>query len=218
MIAIFLDWIFHLDAHLASLSSHYGLWVYAILFGVIFIETGLVVMPFLPGDSLLFVSGALAAGSQLHVGLLITVLCVAAIAGDTVNYAIGAFARRKAIDDRQIPFLNAEHVERTHAFFARHGSHAIIIARFVPVVRTLAPFVAALGHMHYGTFLRYNVIGGLLWICSLTFCGYAFGNVTWIKDNLTMALLGIVVLSILPGLIGWLKTRQAQSAPPASNK
>jgi membrane-associated protein len=218
MIAMILDWMLHLDIHLADLTSHYGLWVYAILFGVIFVETGLVVMPFLPGDSLLFVAGALAAAGQLHLVWLMSVLSIAAIAGDTVNYAIGAFVRHKAINRQRIPFLKLKHLERTHAFFERHGNKAIVLARFVPVVRTLAPFVAALGDMHYRTFLRYNVIGGLLWIASLTICGFVFGNIPWIKNNLTIALLAIVALSILPSLIGWLNAKQTPRETSTSNK
>lgn len=175
-------------------------------------------MPFLPGDSLLFVSGALAANGQLQLAWLIAVLSLAAIAGDSMNYAIGTVVRTKAINSQKIPFLKPEHLERTHAFFDRHGNKAIILARFVPVVRTLAPFVAALGSMHYATFLRYNIIGGVVWISALTVCGFTLGNVPWIKDNLTAALLGIVALSVLPGLIGWLRTRQGRSATSAFKK
>jgi membrane-associated protein len=218
MTTTILDWIFHLDTHLASLSLHFGLGVYALLFAVIFIETGLVIMPFLPGDSLLFVSGALAANGQLRLAWLIGVLSLAAIAGDTVNYAIGTIVRSKALKSKRIPFLKPEHLERTRAFFDRHGNKAIILARFVPVVRTLAPFVAALGSMHYGTFLRYNIVGGVVWISALTVGGFTLGNVPWIKDNLTAALLGIVALSILPGLIGWLNTRQERQVTSASKK
>jgi membrane-associated protein len=208
MIPTITEWIFHLDTHLSALAANHGAWVYALLFLVIFIETGLVVMPFLPGDSLLFVSGALAAAGELHAGILFASLSIAAVTGDSVNYAIGALVRRKAIDTERIPLLKPDHLKRTHAFFDRHGSKTIILARFVPIVRTLAPFVAAIGNMHYPVFLRYNIMGGLLWIGSLTACGFLLGNVPWMKTHLSFALLGIVVLSLLPGLIGWLRTRR----------
>ncbi|MES2261667.1 MAG: VTT domain-containing protein [Pseudomonadota bacterium] len=211
MFAYLLDWIFHLDVHLVALSGDYGAWVYAILFLVILVETGVVVMPFLPGDSLLFVAGALAAAGALDPWLLAGALSVAAIAGDTLNFAVGSYVRRHAVDTRRWRFLKMEHVERTHAFFERHGGKTIILARFVPIVRTLAPFVAALGDMPYRTFLTFNVVGGLAWVGLLIFAGYAFGNVALVRDHLNAVLLGIVALSMVPAVLGWL--RETRLAP-----
>ena len=207
MVATLFDWIFHLDTHLAALAAQHGLWVYLILAVVIFIETGLVVMPFLPGDSLLFVAGALAAGGVLNLAALIGCLAVAAIAGDTVNYAIGSYFRKWAEQGGRLRWIKPAHLEKTQAFFDRHGRKTIILARFVPVVRTLAPFVAALGRMPYCVFVIFNVVGGIVWVFGLTVAGYLFGQVDWIQKNLTAALLGIVVLSILPGVIEWWRTR-----------
>lgn len=207
MVATLFDWIFHSDTHLAALAAQHGLWVYLILAVVIFIETGLVVMPFLPGDSLLFVAGALAAGGVLNLAALIGCLAVAAIAGDTVNYGIDSYFRKPAEQGGRLRWIKPAHLEKTQAFFDRHGRKTIILARFVPVVRTLAPFVAALGRMPYCVFVIFNVVGGIVWVFGLTVAGYLFGQVDWIQKNLTAALLGIVVLSILPGVIEWWRTR-----------
>lgn len=203
------DWIFHLDTHLAMLATQYGAWVYLILGAVIFIETGLVIMPFLPGDSLLFVAGALAAGGALNLAGLVGVLAAAAIAGDAVNYAIGAYCRKHLAQGGRLRFIKPEHLQKTRTFFDTHGRKTIILARFVPVVRTLAPFVAALGSMPYRIFLAYNAVGGVLWVVALTGAGYLFGQVGWIQDNLTAALLGIVAISILPGVIEWWRARRS---------
>lgn len=208
MLATVLDWMLHLDTYLAALTTEYGPWIYLILFAVIFIETGLVVMPFLPGDSLLFVCGALAATGLLDPLIMVPLMLLAAISGDAVNFAIGSYVRRKGIDTGRIPFLKPAHLDSTHTFFARHGSKTIVLARFVPIVRTLAPFVAALGSMRYRTFMLYNVAGAFLWIVSLTAVGYAFGNVPWVSKNLTAVLLGLIALSLLPGVIGWLSNRR----------
>lgn len=208
MFATLLDWMLHLDVYLASLTAQYGPWIYLILFAVIFIETGLVVMPFLPGDSLLFVCGALAATGLLDAAILVPLLLVAAITGDALNYAIGNYVRKRGIDTGRIPLLKAAHLASTRAFFERHGPRTIVLARFVPIVRTLAPFVAALGNMRYRTFMLYNVTGALIWIISLTALGYAFGNVPWVSKNLTAVLMGLIVLSILPGIVGWLGGRR----------
>jgi membrane-associated protein len=208
MIATFSDWIFHLDVHLALLAAQHGAWIYAVLFLVIFVETGVVVMPFLPGDSLLFVSGALAAAGVLSLPELMAVLAIAAIIGDATNYVVGTYVRRHAVDTRRIPLLKPEHLERTHIFFVRHGRKTIILARFVPIVRTLAPFVAALGAMPYRVFTLYNVVGALIWVISVAGAGYLFGNIPWIKSNLTAVILGIVLLSVLPGVFGWLAERR----------
>ncbi|MDQ2820584.1 MAG: VTT domain-containing protein [Pseudomonadota bacterium] len=209
-----IDWILHLDTHLATLASGHGVLVYGILFAMIFIETGVVVMPFLPGDSLLFVCGALAAKGILAWQLVVPLLIVAAIAGDALNYALGDMMRKKAIEARRIPFIKTAHVERTQAFFDRHGRKTIILARFVPVVRTLAPFVAALGSMPYPVFLRYNAIGAVLWVAGLAGAGFALGNVAWVSANLTPVLLGLIGLSMLPGLIAWMRERQRTRTGP----
>jgi len=211
MLATFIDWMLHLDTYLAVLTAQYGPWIYLILFAVIFIETGLVIMPFLPGDSLLFVCGALSATGILDPVIAVPVLLLAAISGDAVNFAIGASVRRRGIDTGRIPFLKPAHLKATHDFFDRHGRKTIVLARFVPIVRTLAPFVAALGNMPYRGFMAYNVAGGVLWVVSLTAVGNAFGNVPWVSKNLTAVLMGLIVLSILPGIIGWLSSRRAAS-------
>jgi membrane-associated protein len=197
------DWVFHLDTHLAVLASSHGTLVYAVMFAFIFVETGVVVLPFLPGDSLLFVAGALAAQGIFSAPVLAPALAAAAIAGDTLNFAIGGLMRKHVLDVGRIPFVKQEYLARTRGFFDRHGRKTIVLARFVPVVRTLAPFVAALGRMPYRSFFTYNVIGGLAWVCLLLGAGYAFGNMPWVSQHLTVVILGIVFISILPGIIGW---------------
>ncbi len=194
-------WALHLDVHLAELVALHGEWVYLILFAVIFVETGVVVMPFLPGDSLLFIAGALAAKGLFDPWYLLVLLIVAAIGGDALNFAIGSIVRRKTVDASRIRFIKPEHLQRTHEFFERHGGKTIILARFVPIVRTLAPFVAALGAMPPRIFFLYNVVGGALWVGSLLLAGYVFGAIPWISNNLTAVVLGIVVLSVLPAVV-----------------
>lgn len=203
------DWIFHLDTHLAALAAGHGAMVYAVLFAFIFVETGVVVLPFLPGDSLLFVAGALAAKGVFSLPVLAPTLIVAAIAGDTLNFAIGSGMRKHVLDAHRIRFVKQEYLERTQAYFDRHGRKTIVLARFVPVVRTLAPFVAALGKMPYPGFLAYNVIGGLAWVGLLLGAGHLFGHLAWVSQHLTMVILGIVLVSILPGVTGWMKDRKA---------
>jgi membrane-associated protein len=217
MLSTLVDWILHLDVHLAALAASHGLLVYVVLFLVIFIETGVVVLPFLPGDSLLFVAGAMAAQGTFRLEVLAPVLVVAAIAGDGMNFAIGGMMRTKVLDTGKIRFVKPEHLQRTHDFFDRHGPKTILLARFVPVVRTLAPFVAALGDMSYPTFLRYNVVGGLLWVAALLGAGVAFGNLAWVHDHLTLVILAIVALSLLPGLFGWLTERAKAHGNPGTN-
>ena len=211
ILAYLIDVVLHLDRHLVELIRDYGAWVYLILFLIIFAETGLVVTPFLPGDSLLFVAGTLAAAGGMNIGLLIALLCVAAVLGDSVNYAIG-----KHVGDRMVRsgrFIRQEHVDRTHAFYAKYGGKTIVIARFVPIVRTFAPFVAGIGKMSYGHFLLFNVTGGILWVVSLTLAGYYFGNLPWVKGNLSLVIVGIIVASILPAVIEYLRQRrQSQSS------
>lgn len=197
--------VVHLDRHLLELTQAYGTWVYAILFVVIFSETGFVVTPFLPGDSLLFVLGALAAGGALDIWTLNVLLVVAAIAGNQVNFAIGRYIGPRIFKSGGARFLKPEYLERTHRFFERHGGKTIIITRFVPIVRTYAPFVAGLGAMEPGRFTAYNIAGGVLWIVSLTLAGYFFGNIPIVKNNLTLVIFGIIFLSILPGIIEYLR-------------
>ena len=214
ILAYLIDVVLHLDRHLVELIRDYGAWVYLILFLIIFAETGLVVTPFLPGDSLLFVAGTLAAAGGMDIGLLILLLCVAAILGDSVNYAIG-----KHVGDRMVKsgrFVRQEHVDRTHAFYEKYGGKTIVIARFVPIVRTFAPFVAGMGQMDYGRFLLFNVTGGILWVVSLTTAGYFFGNLPVVKDNLSLVVLGIVIASIMPAVIEYVRHRRAAAAERAS--
>jgi membrane-associated protein len=214
-----IDWILHLDTHLAALASSHAVLVYVVLFAMIFIETGVVILPFLPGDSLLFVSGAMAANGTFRLPVLLPLLVMAAILGDSMNYAIGSRMRTRMIDRHRVRFIKPAYLERTRGFFDRHGRKTIVLARFVPVVRTFAPFVAALGNMAYRRFLAYNVAGGLLWVGALTGAGVAFGNLPWVAEHLTLAMLGIVAVSLLPGLIGWIsgrashKTQDIKDAP-----
>ena len=207
MLTTLLDWFLHLDRHLAVLATEYQLLVYVLLFAVIFVETGVVVMPFLPGDSLLFVTGALAAKGMLSLEVLIPLLIVAAVTGDILNFAIGSAFRERVKRGYRFRLIKAEHIEHTERFFQRHGPKTIVLARYVPIVRTLAPFVAALGSMRYATFLAYNIAGGALWVISLTVVGYIFGNIGWVKDNLTAVIMAIIVLSLVPGIGAWMLQR-----------
>ena len=197
----------HLDSHLANLAHQYGVWVYLILFLIIFAETGLVVTPFLPGDSLLFVAGAVAAAGTLEINKLIAILILAAFLGNFVNFQIGKYFGKRFFVDRQSRFLKREYLNRTHAFFERHGGKTIIISRFLPIIRTYAPFVAGIGRMGSWRFALYNLVGAVLWAASLLFAGYLFGNIDFIKHNLTAVILAIVVISLLPGAIAYFKTR-----------
>lgn len=205
-----LDIVMHLDAHLLALVHDYGMLVYAILFAIIFAETGLVVAPFLPGDSLLFVTGALCGMGSLELQVLMPLLMLAAFAGDNTNYWIG---RRFGIklfkhDSR---FFKLEHVEKTQAFYAKHGGKTIIFARFLPVIRTFAPFVAGIGSMHYRVFMVFSALGSVAWIGSLTLAGYFFGNMPIIKNNLTFMILGIIVISFIPAMREYIRHRRAKS-------
>ena len=205
LLAFFWDLLVHLDRHLGELVAQFGPWVYAILFAIIFCETGLVVTPFLPGDSLLFVAGGLAALGGMNVHLLVVLLVVAAILGDAVNYAVGRYLGRHLFTDRASRFLNPRHLERAHAFYERHGGKAIVIARFVPIVRTYVPFVAGMAEMSYPRFAFYNVAGALLWVVSLCYAGYFFGNLPFVRQNLTLIIFGIIGVSLLP--IVWAAVR-----------
>lgn len=194
------DFILHIDVHLGQIISDYGVLTYAILFGIIFVETGLVFVPFLPGDSLLFAAGAFAALGSLNIWLVLGLMIVAAILGDTMNYWIGHFFGQKLVDNPRVP-INKEHIEETQKFFDKHGGKTIILARFVPIVRTFAPFVAGIGKMHYTQFLSYNIIGGTVWVVVATLAGLFFGNIPFVKENFSLVVLGIVVVSIVPMLV-----------------
>jgi membrane-associated protein len=211
----FADYFLHLDRHLTELTTQYGTTTYLILFGLVFAETGLVVTPFLPGDSLLFAAGALAALGSLDPWALSGLLIVAAILGDTVNYAVGKWVGPRAFSG-EIRWLRKDYLDRTHAFFERHGGKTIILARFVPIVRTFAPFVAGMGTMSYRRFLAYNVIGGVVWVMGFVWLGYFFGNLPQVKKNFTLVILGIIALSVMPIAIemlkGWKNSRNAKAA------
>lgn len=213
LISGFVDLFMHLDRHLAAVIQGYGGWTYLILFLIVFCETGLVVTPLLPGDSLLFAAGALAATTSLEVGWLIPLLCVAAIAGDTVNYWIGHAVGPRVFRSGSSRLLNREHLERTHRFYERHGGKTIIIARFMPIIRTFAPFVAGVGSMSYGRFLLYNVVGGVAWIVIFVVGGYLFGNIPVVKRNFTLVIMAIIVLSVLPGVVEFVRQRRAPAGP-----
>ena len=217
IISFFIDFIVHLDVHLGEIISNYGAVTYAILFLIIFVETGLVFVPFLPGDSLLFVAGAFAALGSLNVFSLLILLAVAAVLGDTCNYWIGHFFGERITANPRMP-VKRKHLESTQRFFERHGGKTILLARFVPVIRTFAPFVAGAGRMQYGRFLFYNVTGGVLWVAIGTVAGYFFGSIPIIKNNFTFFILGIVAVSFIPILVGMWRARRrntkAQTSKP----
>ena len=203
----FVDFFLHLDRHLAEVIQQYGVWTYGLLFLIVFLETGLVVTPILPGDSLLFAAGAFAALGHLRLWPLFFLLCVAAILGDTVNYAIGARIGPKVFSYSKSRFFNPDHLKKTHEFYEKYGGKTIIIARFVPIVRTFAPFVAGVGQMSYRQFIGYNVIGGVLWVSICVFAGYFFGNLPFVKKNFSVVVIVIVLISLLPAVIEYLKHR-----------
>jgi membrane-associated protein len=206
------DLFLHLDKHLAVLVASYGVWIYAILFTIIFCETGLVVTPFLPGDSLVFATGALAATGAMSFPLVMGLMLVAAILGDTVNYWIGSKVGPRVFRGENVRFLNRKHLEKTHEFFEKYGGKTIIIARFVPIVRTFAPFVAGMGSMTYSRFFLFNVVGAILWIGLCGFAGYLFGNMPIVKKNFSLVILGIIFISILPGVFEYINHRRSQKA------
>ena len=203
-----LSFILHPDQHLAWLLEHYGSWVYGVLFLVVFAETGLVVTPFLPGDSLLFVAGTLTGVGQLDVRILMLVLFGAAVAGDNTNYWIGRLVGPRVFSQDAGRFFRREHLERTQHFYERYGGRTVIIARFVPIVRTFAPFVAGVGRMHYPRFLAFSVVGTVLWVGGFVGAGHLFGNLPVVRKNLTLVILGIIVLSVMPGVIEYLRARR----------
>ncbi|MFO1325504.1 MAG: DedA family protein [Burkholderiales bacterium] len=201
-----------LDQTLATFVAEYGAWVYALLFAIIFAETGLVVTPFLPGDSILFIAGTVVATGGLNVHLLVVLLIAAAILGDSVNYAIGNYIGPRVFDRPDSRWFRQEHLRRTQAFYDKYGGVTIIIGRFVPIVRTFAPFLAGVAGMPYRRFLSFNVIGAVLWIASLVYAGYLFGNIPWVKNNLTLIVIGIVIVSLIPAattLVGERRSRRS---------
>ena len=213
-VAQFIDIVLHLDKHLALLVAEYGIWIYAILFLIVFCETGLVVTPFLPGDSLLFVAGALAAegvgGGGIDIRILIAVLLTAAVLGDNVNYGIGRWVGSHILRwGEGSRFFNRAAYDKTHAFYERYGPLTMTMARFVPLVRTFAPFVAGVAHMTYPRYFAFDLLGAVLWVFSLTLAGYWFGNLPVVKNNLSLVIVGIVIVSVLPMAIGWLRSRLA---------
>ncbi len=206
-----IDIIIHLDKYLDLIIRDYGAWTYAILFLIIFCETGLVVTPVLPGDSLLFAAGAVASSSSLDVVWLFGLLSFSAIAGNTVNYWIGHYMGPRIFHKKDVRFLNREYLERTHKFYERHGGKTIVIARFIPIIRTFAPFVAGLGFMTYWRFMVYNISAGIAWVGAFIFGGYFFGNIPVIKRNFTLVILGIIIVSVLPGIIEFLRHKNRPS-------
>jgi len=204
------DLAVHLDAHLAAFVGEHGAWVYALLFLIVFCETGLVVTPFLPGDSLLFVAGAIAAAGDMNIAALMGALVAAALCGDNVNYWIGRWLGPKVFHFERSRWFNPAHLARAHAFYERHGGKTIVLARFMPIVRTYVPFVAGVGTMPYLRYLAFCVVGAAAWVVSLSLAGYFFGNVPQVRNNLTVVILLIVAVSVSPGAIAWLRARSAQ--------
>lgn len=213
-----IDLILHLDRYLVDLVTRFGGWTYAILFLIIFCETGLVLMPFLPGDSLLFAIGALTSTGALDVYWISILLIVAAILGDTVNYWIGYSIGPRIFTSDRSRWLNREHLERTHRFYEKYGGKTIILARFMPIIRTFAPFVAGIGRMSYGRFLLYNVVGGVVWIVLFVAAGFWFGNIPIVKRNFTLVILAIIVLSILPAIIEYWRARRDEAVTAGSRQ
>ncbi len=204
----------HLDKYLGEVIRNYGLWTYLLLFLIIFLETGFVVTPFLPGDSLLFAAGTFAGLGDLNIALLFLLMALAAVLGDTANYWIGHFIGPRAFSG-EIRFLKKEYMDRTHAFYEKHGGKTIILARFVPIVRTFAPFVAGVGKMHYSRFISFNFIGGITWVALFTFGGYFFGGLQFVQDNFSFVVIAIILLSVMPGVIEFLRERNRKEPVPA---
>jgi membrane-associated protein len=211
LISSFLDIVLHLDVHLVQMVGEYGAWIYAILFAIIFSETGFVVTPFLPGDSLLFVAGAIAASGEMNVHLLFALLATAAFLGNSVNYAIGRWLGKTFFRDQGARWLNPAHLAKANAFYERHGGKAVVISRFLPIVRTYIPFVAGLAAMEARAYTIYNLVGAVLWVGGLAYAGYFFGNIPWIKGNLTAIIVGIIVVSLLPLAVAFVRSRRAKA-------
>ena len=212
MLASLIDFILHIDQHLIELTQTYGLWIYAILFLIVFCETGLVVTPFLPGDSLLFAAGAVAALGGMNVHMAAALLLAAAVIGDAANFAIGKYFGEKLFAKPDSRVFKREYLDKTHAFYEKYGGKTIILARFVPIVRTFAPFVAGMGDMHYGRFIRYNIIGALVWVGLLTYAGYFFGELPVVKNNFGLMVIGIIVVSVLPMAVEIAKAKWGKKA------
>lgn len=206
IIQFLIDFVLHLDEHLSIIIQNFGVWTYLLLFLIIFLETGVVITPFLPGDSLLFAAGAFAALGALNIWVLFALLSLAAILGDTVNYWIGHYIGPRAFSGNT-RFLKREYLDRTHAFYEKHGGKTIILARFIPIIRTFAPFVAGIGAMTYDKFIVYNVTGAIVWVGLFLFGGYFFGNLPFVKDNFTIVILAIIGISVLPGVVEYLRER-----------
>ncbi len=213
-----IDFILHLDTHLTDLVTRFGGLTYGILFTIIFAETGLVVTPFLPGDSLLFAAGAISALGSLNIWFLTLLLIIAAILGDTVNYWIGHFFGQKIVDNKRIKFINQEHIDKTQDFYKKHGGKTIILARFVPIVRTFAPFVAGVGKMDYKKFITYNIVGGIVWVTLFTFAGYFFGNLEFVQENFHYVVFAIIFLSIIPVIYEYIQNKRQPNVPGVSHK
>jgi membrane-associated protein len=211
LITSFIDIVLHLDAHLLVLVQEYGMWVYAILFAIIFSETGLVFAPFLPGDSLLFVIGALCGMGSLELQVAMPLLILAAFMGDNTNYWVGRLLGLRLLNHPNQRWIKHEHLEKTHAFYAKHGGKTVIFARFLPIIRTFAPFVAGIGTMNYRLYLMFSILGGVAWIGSLMLAGFFFGNIPVIKDNLTLMILVIVFTSFVPAILEFIKHRRRQA-------
>jgi len=208
LLTTFIDIVLHLDTHLLALTQQYGVWVYAILFLIIYCETGLVITPFLPGDSLLFVAGALCGMGALQLELLVPVLILAAFSGDNTNYWIGRLVGMRLLNRPNGSLIKREHLDKTHAFYEKYGGKTIIFARFLPIIRTFAPFVAGIGLMRYRLFVLFSALGGFVWITGLTVAGYLFGNIPLVKNNLTLIIVGIIVISLLPAFREFLRHRK----------
>jgi len=206
LIKFVIDFILHLDVYLGSIINQYGVLTYAILFLIIFVETGLVFVPFLPGDSLLFAAGAFASLGSMNIFLLLILLVIAAVAGDTANYWIGHFFGEKIVANPHIP-INEDHIKKTSEFFKKYGGKTIILARFIPIIRTFAPFVAGAGQMNYGKFISFNIIGGTAWVLIATLAGYFFGNIPFVKENFSLVIIGVVIISILPIVFEFAKSK-----------
>ena len=209
MLGAIIDFILNIDQHLQVLAADYGLWIYVILFLIIFCETGLVVTPLLPGDSLLFAAGGLAAIGEMNVHLMVVILVIAAILGDATNFYIGKYFGHRLFANPDSKIFRRSYLEKTHAFYTKHGGKTIILARFVPIVRTFAPFVAGMSNMNYAQFSRYNIIGALLWVPIFSYLGYFFANIPIVRDNLSLVLIAIILLSVLPGVIEIVRHRRS---------
>lgn len=210
-ITFLIDFILHIEVHLDQIIRDYQSWTYAIIFLIIFLETGVVVTPFLPGDSLLFALGAFAAKGSFDFWIMSILLIIAAIVGDSVNYSIGRYFGKKFLELEKIPLIKKAHIEKAHSFYEKHGPKTIILARFIPIVRTFAPFVAGIGEMNYSKFMSYNVIGAILWVMSFMTLGYVFGNLQIVQSNFKLVILAIIVLSILPGVIEFVREKRRQT-------